>query len=116
MEFRNSAAIKNTTALLLRDLIHERTGILFGENNMDLMVDKINSITVEGGDSLIDYYYGCFNALRFTDAAALFSEGHIEFSPGAPWSGPDGYLHFAEAWASAFPPRGIDSTHYRRQR
>ena len=53
--------------------------------------------------SLIDYYYGCFNTRRFTDAAALFSEGHIEFSPGAPWSGPDGYLHFADAWTSAFP-------------
>jgi len=53
--------------------------------------------------SLIDYYYGCFNTRRFADAAALFSDGQIEFSPGAPWSGPDGYLHFAEAWTSAFP-------------
>ncbi|HET9831129.1 MAG TPA: ester cyclase [Vicinamibacterales bacterium] len=53
--------------------------------------------------SLIEYYYDCFNSRRFADAAALFSEGHIEFSPGAPWSGPDGYLHFAEAWTSAFP-------------
>jgi predicted ester cyclase len=53
--------------------------------------------------SLIDYYYNCFNTRRLMDAAALFSEGQIEFVPGTTWQGQDGYLQFANTWISAFP-------------
>ena len=53
--------------------------------------------------SLIEHYYNCFNTRRLLDAAALFSNGQIEFSPGTTWSGEDGYLQFADTWISAFP-------------
>src|ERR1051326_3556612 len=54
--------------------------------------------------SLVSFYYECFNARRFSDAAALFTDtAPLEFSPGEPWSGPAGYLRFAETWTSAFP-------------
>jgi chemotaxis protein methyltransferase CheR len=43
---------------LLRDLIHERAGIYFDANNLDLMMNKISDLMAERGvDSPIDYYY-----------------------------------------------------------
>jgi chemotaxis protein methyltransferase CheR len=58
MESQRRANSQNAAATLLRDLIHERTGIFFGENSMDIMVDKVSSAMVEhGGVSLLDYYY-----------------------------------------------------------
>lgn len=54
--------------------------------------------------SLVKRYYEYFNARRFSDAAALFADdARVEFSPGAPWIGPAGYLRFAETWTAAFP-------------
>jgi chemotaxis protein methyltransferase CheR len=43
---------------LLRDLIHEKAGIYFGEDNIDLMVGKISDLMAEQNvDSPLDYYY-----------------------------------------------------------
>jgi chemotaxis protein methyltransferase CheR len=43
---------------LLRDLVHERTGLYFEEANVDMFLDKLSPRIVERGfDSLLDYYY-----------------------------------------------------------
>jgi chemotaxis protein methyltransferase CheR len=58
MEFRDRATIRNAAVTLIRDLIHERTGIFFNDGNIDLMADKVSSLMLERGvDSLVDYYY-----------------------------------------------------------
>lgn len=68
--------------------------------------------------SIIDRYYECFNARRFQDAAALFTDdAQIEFSPGTPWCGPAGYVQFAETWTTAFPDAtfAIESVSWRSE-
>lgn len=43
---------------LLRDLIHERTGLFFDNGKGDLLTDKLSPLVVERGfTSLLDYYY-----------------------------------------------------------
>lgn len=43
---------------LLRDLVHEQTGLYFDDGRCDLLVDKLSPLTVERApDSLLDYYY-----------------------------------------------------------
>ncbi|HEX8556772.1 MAG TPA: protein-glutamate O-methyltransferase CheR [Pyrinomonadaceae bacterium] len=43
---------------LLRDLIHERTGLFFDNGKGDLLADKLSPLVVERGfTSLLDYYY-----------------------------------------------------------
>src|SRR5690349_16847191 len=47
-----------TAWTLIRDLVHERCGIHFEDNNLDLMMDKISDLMAERDlDSPIDYYY-----------------------------------------------------------
>jgi len=44
--------------LLLRDLIHERTGVFFEEDRCDLLIDKLEPLVEERGcSSYLDYYY-----------------------------------------------------------
>jgi chemotaxis protein methyltransferase CheR len=58
MQFQSRGRPQNPTVLLLRDLIQERTGLFFAENNMDIVMDKISSLILErGAGSLLDYYY-----------------------------------------------------------
>lgn len=43
---------------LLRDLIHERTGLFFDNGKSDIMTDKLSPLVIERGfTSLLDYYY-----------------------------------------------------------
>src|ERR1043165_3758221 len=43
---------------LLRDLIHERTGIFFEADRLDVLVEKIQPLALERNSySLLDYYY-----------------------------------------------------------
>jgi chemotaxis protein methyltransferase CheR len=42
---------------LLRDLIHERTGIFFEDSRMDLLLVKLEPLAQSNGDSFLDYYY-----------------------------------------------------------
>ena len=43
---------------LLRDLIHERTGLFFDNGKGDILTDKLSPLVVERGfTSLLDYYY-----------------------------------------------------------
>ncbi|HZG53561.1 MAG TPA: protein-glutamate O-methyltransferase CheR [Pyrinomonadaceae bacterium] len=51
---------------LLRDLIHERTGVFFGDGKGDLLADKLSPLVIERGfASLLDYYY----LLKYDEAA-----------------------------------------------
>jgi chemotaxis protein methyltransferase CheR len=43
---------------LLRDLIHERTGLFFEDTRMDFLIDKLEPAAQDGGfGSFLDYYY-----------------------------------------------------------
>src|SRR6266478_412698 len=58
MESPNRARLQTTPWTLLRDLINERTGIYFDQNNLDLMIDKLSGLMTERSlDSPTDYYY-----------------------------------------------------------
>ena len=51
---------------LLRDLIHERTGLFFDNGKSDILADKLSPLVIERGfTSLLDYYY----LLKYDDAA-----------------------------------------------
>lgn len=51
---------------LLRDLIHERTGLYFDNGKGDILTDKLSPLVIERGfTSLLDYYY----LLKYDDAA-----------------------------------------------
>ncbi len=44
--------------LLLRDLVHEHTGVFFEQDRLDLMMDKLNErLAVRACRSHLDYYY-----------------------------------------------------------
>jgi chemotaxis protein methyltransferase CheR len=54
----SGATLRNTAVNLLRDLIHERTGVYFDQSTLDLMMDKISNLMAERGiDAITDYYY-----------------------------------------------------------
>jgi chemotaxis protein methyltransferase CheR len=51
---------------LLRDLIHERTGLFFDNGKADILADKLSPLVIERGfTSLLDYYY----LLKYDEAA-----------------------------------------------
>lgn len=51
---------------LLRDLIHERTGMFFDNGKGDILTDKLSPLVIERGfTSLLDYYY----LLKYDEAA-----------------------------------------------
>ncbi|HEY2382573.1 MAG TPA: protein-glutamate O-methyltransferase CheR [Terriglobia bacterium] len=57
MEFPNRPD-RNPAVMLLRDLIHERTGVFFSDSSVELMMDKLSGLIAErGSGSLIDFYY-----------------------------------------------------------
>jgi len=46
------------TGALLRNLIHERTGIFYDNGKSDLLIDKLSPLVIERGfSSFLDYYY-----------------------------------------------------------
>jgi chemotaxis protein methyltransferase CheR len=54
------------TDSLLRELVHERTGIYFDAARSDLLMDKLSPLVVRRGfDSFLDYYY----LLKYDDNA-----------------------------------------------
>jgi chemotaxis protein methyltransferase CheR len=59
--------------VLLRALIHERTGIFFDNGKADLLTDKLSPLVIERGfTSFLDYYY----LLKY-DEAAQDEWGHV---------------------------------------
>jgi len=56
--YADSLGISGTGLVLLRDLIHERTGIFYENGRSYLLVDKVSPLIVSRGlTSLLDYYY-----------------------------------------------------------
>lgn len=54
------------TDALIRNLIHERTGVFFDNGKSDLLIDKLSPLIIERGfDSYLDYYY----LLKYDEAA-----------------------------------------------
>ena len=52
---------------LLRDLIHERTGLFYDQSKSELLTDKLSPLVIERGfGSFLDYYY----LLKYDHAAA----------------------------------------------
>lgn len=63
---QNLVLPEGTTALI-RNLIHERTGMFFDNGKSDLLIDKLSPLVIERGfGSYLDYYY----LLKY-DASAL---------------------------------------------
>ena len=55
------------TETLLRELVHERTGIFFDPGKVDLLMDKLAPLVVKRGfNSFLDYYY----LLKYDENAA----------------------------------------------
>ena len=53
-------------AALLRDLIHERTGVFFENGKADFLTDKLSPLVIQRGfTSFLDYYY----LLKYDDSA-----------------------------------------------
>lgn len=64
---RDSFTVPPGVPLLLRDLLHEHTGIFFEADRLDTLVDKMRErVAACGLTSLLDYYY----LLKYEDAAA----------------------------------------------
>jgi chemotaxis protein methyltransferase CheR len=58
--------LSDEAGALLRDLIHERTGVFFDNGRADLLTDKLSPLVIERGfSSLLDYYY----LLKYDEAA-----------------------------------------------
>lgn len=54
----DSLALPDTTFGLLRDLIHERTGLFYDVWKSDILSDKLSPLVIERGfKSFLDYYY-----------------------------------------------------------
>lgn len=51
-------SVPKGTLLILRDLVHERTGVFFDDARLDALVDKLEPRVLDlGHTSLLDYYY-----------------------------------------------------------
>jgi len=62
--YRESLGLPDSTFTLLRDLIHEKTGIYYNENSKEILIDKLSERVIELGlNSFLDYYY----LLRYDD-------------------------------------------------
>jgi chemotaxis protein methyltransferase CheR len=56
------------TEKLLRDLVHERTGMFFDDDKVDLLMDKLSPLVVRCGfNCFLDYYY----LLKYDELAPL---------------------------------------------
>ena len=56
--YAETLGLSDSSFLLLRDLIHERTGLFYDNSKNDLLSDKLSPLVVERGfHSFLDYYY-----------------------------------------------------------
>lgn len=56
--YSDTLGISDSAFTLLRDLIHERTGLFYSDSNRGLLADRLSPLVVERGfDSVLDYYY-----------------------------------------------------------
>jgi chemotaxis protein methyltransferase CheR len=63
----DSLGLRSAAVPLIRDLVHERTGLFFEDGRLDLLAERLSVLVVERGfDSFLDYYY----LLKYDDTAA----------------------------------------------
>ena len=56
--FSETLGLTPAAFVLLRDLIHDRTGLYFEEGKEDILAEKLSPRVIEAGfDSFLDYYY-----------------------------------------------------------
>src|SRR5262245_36948461 len=56
--YAETLGLSDTGFELLRDLIHERTGLFYENGKCDLLLDKLSPLIIERGfNSFLDYYY-----------------------------------------------------------
>ncbi|HKP86470.1 MAG TPA: protein-glutamate O-methyltransferase CheR [Blastocatellia bacterium] len=56
--YAETLGLSGSAFALLRDLIHERTGLFYENGKSDLLTDKLSPLVVERGfSSFLDYYY-----------------------------------------------------------
>ena len=69
MRFESQAlGLPSGTETLLRELVHERTGIFFAPDRTDMLMDKLSPLVVKRGfRSFLDYYY----LLKYDEQAAV---------------------------------------------
>jgi len=53
----NARQVSRETIVLLRDLVHLKTGIFFDEQWLDIFIEKISSVSTNGGGTMMDFYY-----------------------------------------------------------
>jgi len=67
-DYTRIPAISSREFVLLRDIIHEQTGIYFEINKVNILIDKITPLLLNQGiNSYIDYYYLLKYDSHFTD-------------------------------------------------
>jgi chemotaxis protein methyltransferase CheR len=55
---RSAVRIPERTLPLIRDLVHDRTGLHYDDERLDVIADRLTPLaTARGFDSLLDYYY-----------------------------------------------------------
>lgn len=56
--YADTLGLSDSAFTLLRDLIHERTGLFYENGKSDLLTDKLSPLVIERGfNSFLDYYY-----------------------------------------------------------
>jgi chemotaxis protein methyltransferase CheR len=56
--YADTLGLSNTAFTLLRDLIHDYTGLFYDQDKSDLLSDKLSPLVIERGfNSFLDYYY-----------------------------------------------------------
>jgi chemotaxis protein methyltransferase CheR len=56
--YADTLGLSGSAFTLLRDLIHERTGLFYENGKSDLLIDKLSPLVIERGfSSFLDYYY-----------------------------------------------------------
>jgi chemotaxis protein methyltransferase CheR len=56
--YAETLGLPDNAFFLLRDMIHERTGLFYDDGKRELLADKLSPLVVERGfNSFIDYYY-----------------------------------------------------------
>src|SRR4051812_38836385 len=56
--YADTLGLSGSSFTLLRDLIHEHTGLFYENGKSDLLIDKLSPLVIERGfNSFLDYYY-----------------------------------------------------------
>src|ERR1051325_10840286 len=56
--YTDTLGLPDSAFALLRDLIHERTGLFYENGKCDILTDKLSPLVIERGfNSFLDYYY-----------------------------------------------------------